>query len=45
MKAEMDSLISTVNSLVDIQQEGEVIKKMIDSLKSKIKIFPRKLDC
>ena len=37
MKAEMDSLKSTVNSLVDIKKEGKVIKKMIDSLNEDIK--------
>ena len=37
MKTEMDSLKSTVNSLVDIMKEGKVIKKMIDSLHEAIK--------
>ena len=37
MKTEMDSLKSTVNSLVDIKKEGKVITKMIDSLHEAIK--------
>ena len=37
MKAEMDSLKSTVNSLFDIKKEGKVIKKMIESLNEDIK--------